>query len=86
MTKFIAAMILLVCCAALVRLYWIGYARHSRRKEASSPPPRRATLFDVKNFLLAGKKDKAVGVYRDIFHVSQDQALKAVDELGKSLK
>ena len=85
MTKYIAAFALLLCCAALIRLYWIGFARQTRRKKAS-PPPRKATLFDVKNFLLAGEKEKAVRVYRDIFHVNHAEAVKAVEELEKSLK
>ncbi len=85
MTKYIAAFALILCCAALVRLYWIGFSKNTVRKP-KSPPPRRATLFDVKNLLLAGEKDKAVRIYREIFHVGQNAAVKAVEELEKSIK
>ena len=77
--------ILFVCFLICICAYAVRYIKFPRKK-GSPPAQRRATLFDVKNFLLNGEKDRAIRVYRDIFRVTQAEAVKAVEELEKNLK
>ena len=77
--------ILFLCFLVCICAYVIRYIELVRKK-GKPPPQRRATLFDVKNFLLNGEKDRAIRVYREIFRVTHTAAVKAVEELEKSLK
>ena len=71
----------------LIRMYWLWYVKHLRQKDfdAGSNSNKKLTLFDVREFLLRGEKEKAIKVYRQIFKTDQKTAQVAVEALERNL-
>ena len=69
----------------LTRSHWPWYISQARRK-GFYPQKGKATMFDVRRFVLMGEKNLAIRVYREIFSTNYKEAKKAVDELEKSIQ
>ncbi len=82
---FILTGVIIFCTLVLTRASWLLHIQRARKK-GLYPPAGRATLFDVKRLLTSGEKAVAIQVYRQIYRVGFKEALKAVEELEKSIK
>lgn len=81
-TAVAALMIVGLCFFAFARTYWVWYLNHLRRQGLDK---RQPTLFDVRAAIQKGEKQAAVRLYQQIFKVQQPDALKAVEDLEKSM-
>lgn len=80
-----AAVIVLVCSLVIINIYRMRLV-NSARRNGKLPVKGKATMFDVRHLLMEGEKELAIGLYCEIFRVSEIKAKKDVEELQRSLK
>jgi len=73
------------CFFVLGRTYWLWYRHQSQFPPGSDSANRKPTLFDVRELLLRGEKEKAIRIYRQIFKTDQKSAQAAIADLEKNL-
>ena len=78
-------LITLVCILVLINIYRVRFLNDVRRR-GKLPAQGRATMFDVRQLLMEGKKESAVEVYCEIFQTTSFKAKKDIEELERSLK
>lgn len=69
----------------LFRVYGVYFINQSR-KQGGYPSKKSATMFDVRRLIIKGEKELAVTLYCQIFRSSRRDAIKAVNELEKSIQ
>ncbi len=83
----LAALGLVGFCLYLIgRIYWVWYKKNVLPQRGPVIQKRKPTLFDVRELLATGQKQRATKVYRQIFRVDQKEAQAAVEALEKNLR
>lgn len=85
MSKFYLVVALGVTLYLLWHSRWARSVREFFRNQRSSSR-RSLTMFDVRECIIEGEEDLAVQIYRDLFHVSEEEARQAVDQLARSIR
>ena len=75
----------ILCFYIFLKTYWIWWINDARRK-GLYPERGKATMFDVRRFVVEGQKELAIRVYREIIKSNYKDAKKAVEELEKSIQ
>jgi len=73
------------CFYILFATRWIWTINRAWSKGLFSTKKKR-TMFDVRRLLLAGEKDTAIYIYKELFGVDHKEALKAINELERSIQ
>lgn len=82
MNRILVFFVVAVSFALFYRSRWILSIKQARRKTMKG----KATMFDVRQLLLADKKDLAIEVYGQLFSTTRRESKKAVEELEKSIQ
>ncbi len=74
-----------------VTLYLLWHSRWARSLREwfinqGASDRRSLTMFDVRECIIEGEEDLAVQIYRDLFHVSEEEARQAVEQLARSIR
>ncbi|MBF0479580.1 MAG: hypothetical protein HQL26_08860 [Candidatus Omnitrophica bacterium] len=83
MNRFIIFLAGVAAFYLFVQLAWFFH----RRKNNPAPVDNKniKTLFQVRQYLIAGRKELAIKTYCEIFKVNHDAAQKDVEELERSI-
>ncbi len=73
-----------ICIYVFVKACWYIWIKQAR-SEGIYPEKGKATMFDVRNFIIDGENEIAVKIYREIFKVSTEEAKKQVEALERSI-
>lgn len=73
------------CFFVLFKIYWLWYRKNIFQAKGPDATVKKPTLFDVRELLMKGQRDRALGVYQKIFKVGHKEACRAVEELEKNL-
>jgi len=84
MSKFVLLLGGILFIYLFVQSCWLIWIKQARKK-GLYPQKGKATMFDVRAFLLQGEKEVAIRVYREIFNVGLSEAQKSVEELERSI-
>jgi hypothetical protein len=78
-------LIALVCILVIINTHRKFFLDNTRRR-GQLPQKGKATMFDVRQLLMEGKKDLAIQLYCEIFQTTPVKAKKDVEDLERSLK
>lgn len=86
MIKLFTFAILSVCFYILFRSRFFRRLGRGRDDASFFLRKQGMTMFDVRRLLIKGEKDMAIRVYSRLFKVGFEEALKAVNELERSIQ
>ncbi len=85
MVAMYTILVVLVLSLVLFNAQRAWFMNNARRR-GKLPQKGKATMFDVRNLLMEGKKDLAIQLYCEIFNTFPNKAKKDVEELERSLR
>ena len=63
---------------------WLNNRNKLKRK--GRYPSSKATMFDVRRYIIKGDRELAIQLYGEIFKTNRKESLKAIDELERSIR
>ena len=86
MNRIYLGIIFVLCLYIFLHSRWFQWFREVWNEWNSQKTVGKLTMFDVRRLIVKGEKDLAARVYCELFKTNIEEAIKAVDEIDRSIQ